>query len=188
MAPDVCRTALQGVTPSGAVLDSPGRSVVHLWASFMRRKEGAPGWPSHRGGGRRSPARRRDRPRSPARSSAALRSWRGPWHDTAACDQSGSRWLCQSLVGFRVLRPAGDRRQKALVPISPAKTVLASRWACRVAWRLGVSHIQRSQGSAVRYGSAGRRAAGPARSAWRYRGATPPRLPPGPRHSKGSPG
>jgi hypothetical protein len=92
-------------------------------------------------------------------------------------------------AGFRELRLAGDRRQGALVPISPAKTVLAaSRWARRAARRLRVSHIRRSQGSAGRYGSAGRRAAGPARSAWRYRGATPPRLPPGPRYSKAAPG
>lgn len=62
----------------GAVLDSPGRSVVYLWASFMRPKEGAPGWRSHRRGRRRSPARRRDRPRSPAGSSAALRPGGGP--------------------------------------------------------------------------------------------------------------
>ena len=76
----------------------------------------------------------------------------------------------------------------ALVPISPVKTVLASRWARRAARRSRVSHIQRSQGSAGLYGSAGRRVAGPARSAWRYRGATLPHLPRGPRYSKAAPG
>jgi hypothetical protein len=109
-------------------------------------------------------------------------------HGKARRAPRGSRWLCRSRAGFRVLRPAGDRRQRALVPISPVKTVLASRWTRRATRRSRVSHIQRSQGSAGLHGSAGRRVARPARSAWRYLGATPPRLPPGPRYSKAAPG